>query len=78
MSRQERDEIGALITQLVGEGLAQILVEHDVKMMVDVCPRLIVMSEGQVIADGQAHDVVRQKNVQEAYLGGDYRAPAPN
>jgi len=76
MSRTERDEIGALISQLSREGLAEILVEHDVTMMVNACPRLVVMSQGQIIADGDARSVVRLPSVQEAYLGGDYRAPA--
>jgi ABC-type branched-subunit amino acid transport system ATPase component len=76
MSRNERDEIGDIIVQLASEGLAEILVEHDVTMMVNVCPRLVVMSQGRILADGDARAVVRQENVQQAYLGGDYRDPS--
>lgn len=78
MSHRERDEIAGLISQLNSEGLAQILVEHDIAMMVSVCPRLVVMSQGRLIAEGPADVVVRQKNVQEAYLGGEYHAAAGN
>ena len=69
MSRQERDEIGAVLQDLRDQGLTQILVEHDLQMITDVCQHIWVMNFGRVIAEGDPSEVVRRPEVQEAYLG---------
>jgi len=46
-----------------------ILVEHHVKTVVAVCPRVIVLNFGHTLADGKPEEVMSQKNVIEAYLG---------
>ncbi len=71
MSRMERDEVGQLISDLWHQGLAQVLVEHDVAMMVNTCPRLIAMNQGRLIADGEPVAVVRDPAVRAAYLGSE-------
>jgi branched-chain amino acid transport system ATP-binding protein len=69
MNQAERAEISALIKDLRGEGLCQLLVEHDVQMMLDTCDELIAMNFGRLIAQGAPAEVVRDRQVQEAYLG---------
>jgi len=69
MNKNERAEIGALLRSLQAEGLTQLLVEHDVAMMVDTCDYLYAMNFGSLIAEGAPEDVVREPAVQEAYLG---------
>lgn len=69
MNRAERDEIGELLIRLRGEGVTQVLVEHDVKMMVDVCDHLYVLDSGHLIASGPPTTVIREPRVVEAYLG---------
>jgi ABC-type branched-subunit amino acid transport system ATPase component len=69
MNKTERLEISELLKNLRGEGLTQLLVEHDVEMMVNTCDFLLVMNFGQVIAQGTPHDVVHNPQVREAYLG---------
>ncbi|MEE2030604.1 ABC transporter ATP-binding protein [Rhodococcus chondri] len=69
MNRFEREEIGKLMSDLRSEGLTQLIVEHDVAMMVDVCDHLFAMNSGQLIASGTPTDVVRDPAVREAYLG---------
>lgn len=69
MNTTEREEIGALMRQLLDEGVTQFIVEHDVQMMVDTCDRLFAMNFGKLIAEGEPTDVVRDPAVQEAYLG---------
>ena len=69
MNTAERTEIGALMRQLLDEGITQFIVEHDVQMMVDTCDHLFAMNFGKLIAEGTPTEVVRHPAVQEAYLG---------
>ena len=73
MNQAERRELAALLRKLRDEGLTQLLVEHDVQMMVDTCDRLAAMNLGQVLAEGTPQDVVRDEAVQDAYLGKRWR-----
>ncbi|MET7992175.1 ATP-binding cassette domain-containing protein [Amycolatopsis sp. NPDC005232] len=70
MNARERREIADLLRRLRGEGLAQLLVEHDVDMMVATCDHLLAMNSGRLIASGAPTQVVRNPLVEEAYLGG--------
>ncbi len=59
------------IRQLRDEGgITWIIVEHDVPLIMETCDRVIVMAEGQVIANGPPHEVRGDKQVLDAYLGG--------
>ncbi|GGO20613.1 ABC transporter ATP-binding protein [Microbispora rosea subsp. aerata] len=69
MNRQEREDISALMRGLQAEGLTQLIIEHDVQMMVDTCDHLFAMTTGKLIAEGEPRAVVRHPAVQEAYLG---------
>jgi branched-chain amino acid transport system ATP-binding protein len=65
----ETEVFGALLGEIVGDGLAVLIVEHDVPLVMKVCSRLFVMDLGRVIASG-APDVVRNdEKVIAAYLG---------
>lgn len=76
MTSEERDSISEIIRRLRGEGLTQILVDHDVDMIVGLADRMGVMNEGHLIVEGQAAEVVRDARVQEAYLGRRHRGQA--
>jgi ABC-type branched-subunit amino acid transport system ATPase component len=76
MNQGERREISELLRQLRSEGLTQLLVEHDVQMMIDTCDHLLAMNFGALIAEGSPHDVVRDSGVQQAYLGKRWKRHA--
>lgn len=69
MSRGERDRIGEVMISLRQEGITQVLVEHDMQMITNVCEHVFVMNFGEMIAQGNPVTVVQNSRVQEAYLG---------
>ncbi|MBM7365857.1 ABC transporter ATP-binding protein [Gordonia hydrophobica] len=69
MNTAERDEVSELMRALQVEGFTQLLVEHDVPMMVDVCDYLFGMNQGELIAQGDPEAVVADEAVRESYLG---------
>ncbi len=72
MNPSERDEIIALVHQLHGETDATFVVtEHNMDVVRDISDRIIVLTEGAVLADGDPQDVMTDQRVTEAYLGGD-------
>lgn len=50
-------------------GLTVLMVEHRLEFIERLCNRVVVMAEGQIIADGDMSEVKRDKRVLEAYLG---------
>ena len=59
-----------LISQKAAEGIAFLLVSHEMSSIRQMCPRVTVLAEGAVIADGSMDEVTAHAHVIEAYLGG--------
>jgi ABC-type branched-subunit amino acid transport system ATPase component len=68
----EVEEMARLIRRLRDElDLSVIWIEHAVKVLLKHVERVIVLNQGKKIADGKPSDVVRDKEVIEAYLGDE-------
>ncbi|MFW2514153.1 ABC transporter ATP-binding protein [Demequina sp. SO4-13] len=57
------------IVQLKHEGVTVLFVEHDMHMVRRISDWVVVMAQGQIIAEGPPESVMQNKQVQEAYLG---------
>jgi ABC-type branched-subunit amino acid transport system ATPase component len=62
--------ITKLIRRLADEGKTIMLVEHNMKLISEICDRVVVLDAGRVIADGKFGKVKNEKIVIESYLGG--------
>jgi branched-chain amino acid transport system ATP-binding protein len=71
LDHTETETLGRLLTGLADEGMAVLLVEHDVDLVMRVCSRVHVLDFGQVIAVGTPAEVQADPRVQLAYLGAE-------
>jgi branched-chain amino acid transport system ATP-binding protein len=71
LDQGETDALGGLLAGLAAEGMAVLLVEHDVELVMRVCSRVHVLDFGQMIAVGSPDEVQADPRVQLAYLGAE-------
>ena len=69
LSHSEIDDILALLVRLSERGITIILIEHIMRAVMSFSQRLVVLVSGKKIADGDPQDVVRNPEVEKAYLG---------
>ena len=65
----ETERLAELILRICALGITVLLVEHDMRLVMGLADKIVVMHHGEKIADGSADDVRAQPEVIAAYLG---------
>lgn len=66
---RETDELGELLRRVAGDGVAVLLVEHDVELVMWVCSLVHVLDFGRILAVGTPAEIQSNPEVRAAYLG---------
>ncbi len=65
----ETEEVDELIRKVATSGIAVVLVEHDMKLVMNISDRILVLNRGKPLIQGTPHEVRNNPAVLEAYLG---------
>lgn len=74
MNPEETRWIGEVIQRLNARGMTILLVEHDMKMVMSLCHRIVVLNYGAKIAEGSPAEIQANDQVVKAYLGDEHVA----
>ena len=69
MNPNETMQLSKFIKQIRDSGITVVVIEHDVRFLMNLCDRIIVLNYGKKLCEGLPNEVRNNRDVQEAYFG---------
>lgn len=76
LNPSEMQESLQLVKKINKEGISVLFIEHVMKAVVEVCHRVVVLADGNMLSEGAPEEVLKRPEVIEAYLGGGQKKNA--
>ena len=76
LNHVEALRLAGVLRQLRAKGMTLVVVDHNLKMLMSLVDRVVVLHHGELIADGAPAEVTQRAEVVQAYLGGPAAVPA--
>jgi branched-chain amino acid transport system ATP-binding protein len=68
----ESEELIQLIFDIQKDGITQVVIEHDMKAIMRISERIVVVNSGEKLAEGTPAEIVANPEVITAYLGSEH------
>ncbi|GAB3683541.1 hypothetical protein GCM10028857_11250 [Salinarchaeum chitinilyticum] len=72
MNQAEIRELSEQIEGFRDEGISMVVVDHNMRGLMQLVDRVVVLSSGQKLAEGPPEEIVENQDVQDAYLAGEH------
>ena len=69
LNSEDTDKVAMLVKQIAATGIAVIIIEHDMHLVMGISDHIYVLDAGKLIAEGSPTDVRNNEDVRKAYLG---------
>ncbi|MBO6554890.1 MAG: LPS export ABC transporter ATP-binding protein [Pseudomonadales bacterium] len=66
-------DIKDIVSHLSDRGIGVLITDHNVRETLDICETAYIVSDGQIIAQGTADDILTNEQVKDVYLGQNFR-----
>ena len=66
-------EIQKIIKQLTERNIGVLITDHNVRETLGICQRAYILSDGHIIAEGSAEEILANQQVRDVYLGRDFQ-----
>ena len=74
MNPQETIELSEFVRMINSFGITVVVIEHDMKFIMSICDRIMVLNYGKKLFEGTPNEVKHNNDVIEAYFGANYNA----